>query len=153
MQGSLRRLFLGSLLSGFALASSASAQRIETLADRLGDLDRFTSSEDAAGLDTFRFDQRNWYDFDILFAAVLADETLVPAVTSADTAVTLFAPNDRAFQLLALNLTGRWFLTEGEVLGAIVGLVEAGAVDLTNVLTYQLGVTGGRVIETVPAIG
>ena len=40
-------------------------------AARLTAEDRFVSTENASGLDSFRFDQRNWADFDILFAAAL----------------------------------------------------------------------------------
>ena len=141
----MKRLSLLSLAS-VVLGSSifaAPAGGSQTIADTLTSLDRFTRTEDENGLDKRRFDQRNWYDYDILFAAVLLDETLVPAVTDAATEVTLFAPNDRAFQLLAFDLTGHWFRTEAEVLDAIVGAVVAGDVDLTNVLTYH--VVGARV--------
>ena len=115
----------------------------ETLLEAITELDRYTSTENEAGLDRFRWNQRNWYDFDILTAAVVADGTLVGAVTDPHSALTLFAPNDRAFQLLAFDLTGTWFFTEQGVLDAIVGAVQSGAVDLTNVLTYH--VLGSRV--------
>ncbi len=68
-------------------------------------------------------------DFDILTAAVVADGTLVRAVPPPSTAVTLFAPNDRAFQLLAKDLTGKWYWAEQAVLNAIVGAITAGTVD------------------------
>ena len=72
--------------------------------------------------------------------------TLVTAVQAAGLVDTLssrgnftvFAPTNRAFQLLAFDLTGHWFRTEAEVLDAIVGAVVAGDVDLTNVLTYHV---------------
>lgn len=125
-----------------AIAAQASGEP-DTLLERITVLDRYVSTENGAGLDRFRWDQRNWYDFDILTAAVVADGNLVSAVTDPHAALTLFAPNDRAFQLLAYDLTGNWYWTEEGVLNAIVGAVQVGAVDLTNVLTYH--VLDGRV--------
>ena len=132
-----------------AFGATASAHRAApaggetTILSTLTELDRFTNTEDENGLDRFRWSQSNWYDYDILTAAVVLDGTLVGAVIDEATSVTLFAPNDRAFQLLAYDLTGDWFFTEAQVLGAIVEAVEAGAVDLTNVLEYHI--VGGRI--------
>lgn len=137
-----------------ALAAPASATEAKpTILSVVNSVDRYTSTENKAGLDRFRWDQKNWYDFDILTAAVVADGNLVGAVTNPQTAVTLFAPNDRAFQLLAKDLTGKWYFTEQGVLDAVVGAVQAGKVDLTNVLTYH--VVGGKFTKAdiVPLIG
>ena len=138
--------------AGLAVAPSASATSDKTILSVVNSVDRYTSTE-KDGLDRFRWDQRNWYDFDILTAAVVTDGTLVGAVTEASTAVTLFAPNDRAFQLLAKDLTGQWLWTEQAVLNAIVGAVTAGKVNLTNVLTYH--VVAGKFLkaDVVPLIG
>ena len=140
--------------AGLAAAPSASANSDTTILSVVNSVDRYTSTE-KDGLDRFRWDQRNWYDFDILTAAVVADGTLVEAVTAASTAVTLFAPNDRAFQLLAKDLTGNWYWTEQAVLNAIVGAVGdgSGQVNLTNVLTYH--VVDGKFLkaDVVPLIG
>jgi uncharacterized surface protein with fasciclin (FAS1) repeats len=106
--------------------------------------DRYTGTE-RDGLDKFRWDQRNWYDFDILTKLVVVDGTLVDAVTDPKTAATLFAPNDRAFQLLAKDLTGRWFATETQTFNALAKAVANGDVNLTNVLTYH--VVGGKVVK------
>ncbi|HEX6888060.1 MAG TPA: fasciclin domain-containing protein [Candidatus Nanopelagicales bacterium] len=133
-----------------ALAAPAQASQT-TILDVVSSVDRFTSTE-RNGLDVFRWDQRNWYDFDILTAAVAAnttkipgtDATLLDAVQSPSTAVTLFAPNDRAFQLLAFNLTGRWYATEAGVLKGIVEAVGTGDV-LGSVLLYH--VVGGKVVK------
>lgn len=138
------------------LALAAPAQATEggtTILATVSSVDRYTSTENKLGLDRFRWDQRNWYDFDILTAAVVTDGTLVGAVQSPKTVATLFAPNDRAFQLLAHDLTGTWYFTEQAVLDAIVGTVKAGKVNLTNVLTYH--VVGGKFTkaDVVPLIG
>ncbi len=126
-----------------ALAAPAQATQGKTILDAVTAADRFTSTE-KDGLDRFRWDQRNWYDFDILTAAVVANGTFVPAVTTPSTEVTLFAPNDRAFQLLAKDLTGKWYWTESEVLKAIVGAVGTGE-KLTKVLSYHI--VGGKVVK------
>jgi len=155
----MRRIVAGAaavavLVAGsVTLASPAQARTPDTLLGAISAADRYTSTEDSQGLDRFRWDQRNWYDYDILTAAVVADGTLVAAVTDPDTSVTLFAPNDRAFQLLARDLTGRWYWTERGVLNAIVGAVGAGKVNLTNVLTYH--VVAGKFLkaDVVPLIG
>jgi uncharacterized surface protein with fasciclin (FAS1) repeats len=155
----MRRLVAGAaavavLVAGSAtLASPAQAGTPQTLLGAISAADRYTSTEDSQGLDKFRWDQRNWYDYDILTAAVVADGTLVGAVTDPRTAVTLFAPNDRAFQLLARDLTGRWYWTERAVLKAIVGVVAAGKVDLTNVLTYHVVPGKFEKADVVPLIG
>lgn len=128
----------------FALAAPAQASGSgPTILGVVNSVDRFTSTE-RNGLDVFRWDQRNWYDFDILTAAVVANGTLAGAVQDPATAVTLFAPNDRAFQLLAHDLTGTWYSTEAGVLQAIVGKVGTGA-SLTKVLTYH--VVGGKFVK------
>ena len=131
------------LLAALPLTTGAHAGTpIDTLAGRLGELDRFTETENMAGLDAYRLDGQNWGDFDILFAAVVADGNFVGAVTSPESAFTLFAPTDGAFRELAFDLTGQVLLTEQAVLDAIVGLVGAGAVDLERVLSYHI--VGGK---------
>lgn len=150
----LRRTIAGIIASAavaapLAIAAPAQASPDTTILDAVTAADRYTSSENDNGLDRFRWNQRNWYDYDILTAAVVADGTLLDAVTDPSTAVTLFAPNDRAFQLLAKDLTGRWYWTEQRVLNAIVRAVEGGQVDLTNVLTYHV-VAGKFVKAEVP---
>jgi uncharacterized surface protein with fasciclin (FAS1) repeats len=135
-----------------ALASPAQATENGTTILKVVDsVDRYTSTEvepiagsGLPGVDRFRWDQRNWYDFDILTAAVVANGTLAGAVKTPSTAVTLFAPNDRAFQLLAYDLTGKWSFTEAGVLAAIVSKVGTGDA-LTKVLTYH--VVSGKVLK------
>ncbi len=150
----LRRAIAGiaasaAIAAPLALAGPAHASDGTTILDAISAADRYEGSENKNGLDRFRWNQRNWYDYDILTAAVVADGSLVDAITDPDTAVTLFAPNDRAFQLLAKDLTGRWYWTEQRVLNAIVKAVESGKVNLTNVLTYHV-VAGKFVKADVP---
>ncbi|MCU0505449.1 MAG: fasciclin domain-containing protein [Chloroflexi bacterium] len=87
---------------------------------------------------------RDWYDFDILEAAgrtVLGAKpgSPVAAITVPNAGITVFAPNDRAFQLLALSLTGKWSWTEEAVVNSLVTALGASAVDtLETVLRYHV---------------
>src|SRR6478735_4241655 len=74
-----------------------------------------------------KFD-RNWYDYDIVTEAVLAVLAAKPSspvglLTKGDVALTAFIPNDRAFQVLAADLTGRWYGSETKVFQALAGAV------------------------------
>ena len=83
---------------------------------------------------------RNWRDYDLLTAAVLAvgATDLVPAAANKDAALTVLAPNDQAFRLLARDLTKKPMRTEQQVLDALLA-VEAGAPGtIKTVLTYHI---------------
>ncbi|MBD8057644.1 fasciclin domain-containing protein [Cellulomonas sp. JH27-2] len=100
--------------------------------------------------DTF---DHNWYDFDILdqaVGAVLKAKPNSPVAVLADGNVplTAFIPNDRAFQLLALDLTHRWYLTESGVLNALVKAVGVDAIE--QVLLYH--VVPGATIDSTTAL-
>ena len=94
----------------------------------------------------------NWYDYDILDVAVKAVLTAKPgsplaAAGRADTAFTVFAPNDRAFQVLVASLTGKWYGSEGAVTTALIAALGGGskAIDtIENVVLYHI-VPVGRV--------
>ena len=83
----------------------------------------------------------NWYDYDIVTEAVLAvlaekPGSPVGVLTRGDVALTAFIPNDRAFQVLARDLTGRWYGSEKAVFGALAGAV--GIATLESVLLYHV---------------
>ncbi|MFC8596905.1 fasciclin domain-containing protein [Isoptericola sp. NPDC057191] len=104
----------------------------------------------AADGDTF---DHNWYDFDVVdqaVAAVLAAKPDSPVAVLADGTVplTAFLPNDRAFQLLAFDLTHRWERTEQGVLTRIAGAVGIDAVEA--VLLYH--VVPGATIDSRQAL-
>lgn len=92
----------------------------------------------------------NWYDFDILEAAARVvvsapdkGSSTVLALANPAAALTVLAPNDRAFQVLAHSLTGKWYGTEAGVLngiaGAITGKLGADLEDtLEAVLLYHV---------------
>ena len=100
--------------------------------------------------DTF---DRSWRDFDILdqaVGAVLAAKPGSPVAVLADGTVplTAFVPNDRAFQLLAKDLTHRWYGSEQEVLTALAGAVGIDAIE--QVLLYH--VVPGATIDSGTAL-
>lgn len=125
--------------TGLALAPAAHAAGTTPLASVL-----------ASDGDTF---DRNWYDFDIVdqaVATVLAAKPGSPVAVLADGTVplTAFIPNDRAFQVLAKDLTHRWYGSEQEVLTAIAGGVGVDAVE--QVLLYH--VVPGATIDSATAL-
>jgi len=96
----------------------------------------------------------NWYDFDILEAAARVvvsapdkGSSAVLALADPSASLTVLAPNDRAFQVLARSLTGKWYGTEAGVLGAIAGAITNGlGADLEDTLEAVLlyHVIGGK---------
>lgn len=96
---------------------------------------------------------RNKYDFDILegaIGAVLAAKPDSPVAVLADGTVplTAFVPNDRAFQLFALDLTKRWYTSEEKILTAIATAAGVDAVE--QVLLYH--VVPGATIDSRTAL-
>jgi uncharacterized surface protein with fasciclin (FAS1) repeats len=83
---------------------------------------------------------RNWRDYDLVTAAVLAvgATDLVPAASNAGASLTVLAPNDQAFRQLARDLTKRPMRTEQQVLDTLLA-VEAGAPGtIKTILTYHI---------------
>ncbi len=91
----------------------------------------------------------NWYDYDILEAAARAvvdakPGSTVAALAAPNAGLTVFAPNDRAFQVLTRDLTGKWYTTEAGVVNALIGALGANAIDtIESVLLYH--VVAGKV--------
>ncbi len=86
----------------------------------------------------------NWYDFDILEAAgrtVLAARpaSAVGALAVPNAGLTVFAPNDRAFQVLTWSLTGKWYATEAGVVNGLIAALGPNAVNtIESVLLYHV---------------
>ena len=78
---------------------------------------------------------RNWYDFDILAAGVEA-AGLSGALDDPNADLTVFLPNDRAFQALVADLFGwrYWFANEATILDKVASL---GADTLATVILYH----------------
>ena len=87
-----------------------------------------------------RFD-RNWQDYDIVTEAVLAVLAAKPGspvglLTKGNVPLTAFIPDDRAFRVLAADLTGRWYGKESQVFDALAKAVGIDA--LESVLLYHV---------------
>jgi hypothetical protein len=96
---------------------------------------------------------RNWYDFDILDRAVTTVLTVKPGsavgvLADGTVPLTAFLPNDRAFQLLALDLTHRWYGSEQKVFDALATAVGVDAIE--QVLLYH--VVPGATIDSAAAL-
>jgi uncharacterized surface protein with fasciclin (FAS1) repeats len=90
----------------------------------------------------------NWQDYDIVTQAVLAVVTAKPSsnvklLTDGSVALTAFIPNDRAFRLLAHELTGKWYKTEKRVFDKLVSKLGVNAIE--KVLLYHV-VPGGPIL-------
>ncbi len=107
-----------------AVPTAATAAPAPTLADVL----------DAQGGRT----DRNWYDFDILAAGVDA-AGLSGALDDPSANLTVFIPNDRAFQALVADLFGPqyWFADEATVLNKLVELEGSAPGTLQTVILYH----------------
>lgn len=81
---------------------------------------------------------RNWYDFDILANGVLAAGLQGP-LDAPNANLTVFIPNDRAFQALVADLYGfkYWFASESAILNKVVELETAKPGTLATVITYH----------------
>lgn len=122
-------MFVGALAVTFA--ASACAVPAPTASEKTiaGQLLSDSAGDNAAGFD------KNWYDFDIVTQAVLLYPDLVEAASDPSASLTAFLPNDRAFQVLVLDLTGKWVGSEKGVFDAVASL---GLPTVKTVLTYHL---------------
>jgi Fasciclin domain len=96
---------------------------------------------------------KNWGDFDIVTAAVLAvlkakPTSKVGVLADGKVALTAFIPTDKAFQTLVKDLTGTKPSTEEKAFAAVAGL---GGIDLVEtVLLYH--VVPGATIDAAAAL-
>ena len=119
----LRRLGVSAAVLGLAAATiapvaSASASTPAPLGTR--------SLAAVLTSDGNQFD-RNWYDYDVVTEAVLAvldakPTSPVKVLTDGTVPLTAFIPNDRAFQVLVRDLTGKTPRTERATFQAVAGL-------------------------------
>ena len=99
----------------------------------------------AGGNGTF---DRNWYDYDIVTQAVLGvlaakPNSNVKLLTDGSVALTTFIPNDRAFRLLAHDVTHKWLGSEKKVFDRLVAKLGIDAIE--KVLLYHV-VPGGPIL-------
>ena len=117
----------GAVLAAAPAATAATPSGTSSLATLL-----------AADGDSF---DRHWYDFDILDRAVntvlsVKPDSPVGVLTDGTVALTAFVPNDRAFQVLAADLTHRWPTTEQKAFDALAQAVGVDAIE--QVLLYHV---------------
>ena len=136
LTGAIAALLVATALSAAPAAAQASGP---TLADIL--------ESQGGGTD------RNWYDFDILAAGVSA-AGLSGALDDPNADLTVFLPNDRAFQALVADLFGFrfWFASEATILQKVVELEASAPGTLQTVILYHAvqGQIPSSVALTVP---
>jgi uncharacterized surface protein with fasciclin (FAS1) repeats len=146
----MRRLTsLLTTLSASALVLGTAATAPATAAAAPGE-DSLASVLTADG-NTF---DRNKADFDIVTEAALAvvaakQDSPVGLLADGSTRLTVFAPTDQAFRLLAKDLTGKTIRSERKVFNALVKL--AGVDTIETVLLYHVvpgkTLTSGKVLK------
>ncbi len=122
-------------VAGLATATSASAHPDGHHSKPLGT----TSLAKVLAADGSGFDRNRW-DFDIVdnaVSAVLKAKPKSPVKVLADgrAPLTAFLPNDRAFERLATDLTGKHYTSEKAVFGAVASL---GINTVETVLLYHV---------------
>ncbi|MEP6798124.1 MAG: fasciclin domain-containing protein [Lapillicoccus sp.] len=83
----------------------------------------------------------DWNDYDIATEAILAviaakPGSAVAVLANGSTPVTAFLPTDRAFQVLARNLTGQWIYGEKRLFNALVAAAGVDAIE--SILLYHV---------------
>ncbi|GAB2604638.1 fasciclin domain-containing protein [Kribbella endophytica] len=143
-----RRLTASAVAFGVLLTSAVATTTQADATQRLGT--RSLAAVLASDGDTF---DRNWKDYDVLtqaVGAVLAAKPNSPVKVLADgnTALTAFLPSDRAFQLLAKDLTGKWYRSESQLFAGLAGLLGVDTIEA--VLLYH--VVPGATIDSRTAL-
>ncbi|HYN29339.1 MAG TPA: fasciclin domain-containing protein [Dermatophilaceae bacterium] len=137
----MRRTAVTLAALGTAAAVTAPAAMASTGSTELGTKSLATVlTSDGNQFDT------NWYDYDIVTEAALAvlgqkPSSAVGVLTDGNKPVTAFIPDDRSFQVLAKELTGKWYGTEKGVFGALAAfdLKDNGKLDtIETVLLYHV---------------
>jgi hypothetical protein len=132
----LRRLGVSAAVLGLAAATIAPAASASASTTTPGT----RSLAAVLTSDGNQFD-RNWNDYDIVTEAVLAVIAAKPGsavglLADGTVPLTAFIPNDRAFRVLARDLTGTWPRTEKATFNALVNAVGVDAIE--QVLLYHV---------------
>ena len=131
----LRRTVLAGITAALAAATALAAAPTASASGPSGTRSLAT----VLAADGHSFD-RNWYDYDIVDAAVTAvlkakPNSPVAVLADGSVPLTAFLPNDRAFQVLAADVTHHWYRTESQVFTAVAGL---GIDTVEQVLLYHV---------------
>jgi uncharacterized surface protein with fasciclin (FAS1) repeats len=133
------------LTAGAAAASTpAAAQTAPTLAEIL-------AAQGPIG-------DGNWYDFDIIngvVGAILQANPASPLALAADPnspKLTVFLPNDRAFQALAADLLGwrYWFAHEGQVATDLLAAIDIATLEAVVLYHVHIGYIDSATALSVP---
>lgn len=135
----LRRTLTAAVTAALAATTAVAAAPAASAATPSATPSGTRSLATVLAADGHSFD-RNWYDFDIVDAAVAAvlkakPKSPVGVLADGSVPVTAFLPNDRAFQVLAADVTHRWYGSEDKVFGAVAGL---GIDTVEQVLLYHV---------------
>ena len=127
--------FTGALATGLAVSPAQAAPSEQSLVAVLT----------AGGNGTF---DNNWYDYDIVTQAVVAvlaakPNSNVKLLADGSVPLTAFIPNDRAFRLLAHDVSHKWQKTEKQVFDKLVAKLGVDAIE--KVLLYHV-VPGGPIL-------
>ena len=127
--------FTGALATGLAVSPAQAAPSEQSLVAVLT----------AGGNGTF---DHNWYDYDIVTQAVVAvlaakPNSNVKLLAHGSVPLTAFIPNDRAFRLLAHDVSHKWQKTEKQVFDKLVAKLGVDAIE--KVLLYHV-VPGGPIL-------
>jgi uncharacterized surface protein with fasciclin (FAS1) repeats len=140
------------IAAGIAAASAAALAAGALAAPAANAADGNKSLAAVLTSDNNQFDT-NWKDYDIVTEAALAvlaakPNSAVGLLTKGDVPLTAFIPNDKAFQTLVKDLTGKAPTTEAKTFAAVAGL---GGIDLVEtVLLYH--VVPGATIDAATAL-
>ena len=141
----LRRTLTGLVAAVFTGAMAASLAVVPAQAAPATGEQSLAAVLTADGNGTF---DKNWYDYDIVTQAVLGvlaakPDSNVKLLTQGNVALTAFIPNDRAFRLLAHDVTHKWYGTEKKVFDKLVAKLGINAIE--KVLLYHV-VPGGPIL-------
>jgi uncharacterized surface protein with fasciclin (FAS1) repeats len=132
------RKFTAGLVAGAALAGSVAFAAPASATNSAPPPTLFEAVAASLGDNNGAATDRNWYDFDILANGVLA-AGLKDALNDPNADLTVFLPNDRAFQALVADLVGPkyWFANEATILGELVKVETAKPGTLKTVILYH----------------
>ncbi len=140
---------LAAALSAGALAVTLTAGSAASTATAASSGTTSLASVLLADGDTF---DRRWSDYDIVTQAALAvleakPDSPVSVLTDGTVPLTAFLPNDRAFRILAADVTGTWDRNEAAVFATVASL---GIDTVEAVLLYH--VVPGATIDSATAV-
>ncbi|MET9272138.1 fasciclin domain-containing protein [Kribbella sp. NPDC003557] len=137
----ISRRLIRTLATGFVasavVVTSAVATTTQASAHRQAG-NRSLATVLAADGDTF---DSNWNEYDVLtnaVGAVLAAKpnSAVKVLADGNVALTAFLPSDRAFRILAHDLTGTWYRSESALFSRLAGLLGVDTIEA--VLLYHV---------------